>query len=136
MSLEIPVYAMWDCDKKAEKIDGELTNRALQKLFGSPANEMAAAGTIIADNFACFECNLEKTLEKELGVQQFEGALAKAMKDCSVEKKEDAIKAPAIMKQTLAKLAEQKIISPTLEAVLQKICALKSQTLTTTLQGT
>lgn len=135
MSLEIPVYAIWDCDKAAEKIGGEATNRALQKLFGSPGSDVMAAGTIIDDSFACFECNLEKTLEKELGVEQFDGALSEAMKDFSVEKKEDAIKAPTIMKQTLAKLAEQKIVSNSLEAVLEKICALKSKSSTTTLPG-
>jgi predicted ATP-dependent endonuclease of OLD family len=132
MSLEIPVYAIWDCDKSAENIEGEAANRALQRLFGAKDGDEVAAGNIIADNFACFEWKLEKTLEEELGAHEFEGALSEAMKEFSVERKDDAIKAPTIMRQTLAKLAEQKIASNSLEAILEKICALKSKSVTET----
>jgi putative ATP-dependent endonuclease of the OLD family len=126
MSLEIPVYAIWDCDRAAEKIDYEGTNRALQRLFGVSDEYVVAAGTIIADKFACFDARLEKTLEAELGAQQLEAALTEVMKDFSVGRKEDAIKAPMIMRHALAKLAEQKIYSNSLETILEKICALRS----------
>ena len=94
--------------------------------------DAVAAGTLVTDNFACFEWKLEKTLEEELGVKEFEGALSEAMKEFSVDRKDDAIKAPAIMRQTLAKLAEQKITSNSLEAILEKIQALKSKSLADT----
>jgi predicted ATP-dependent endonuclease of OLD family len=125
-SLGIPVYAIWDCDKKVDKIEGEETNRALQRLFGSAEAAVVDAGARIEDGFACFEQNLEKMLEEEFGTEALRAAIDSCKKQFSIQKNEDAIKAPAAMEFTLSKLAEQGLRSPSLERILEKICALKT----------
>ncbi len=130
ISLEIPTYVIWDCDKNNNKIDGEAANRSLQKLLGAPHGSIVNAGTMIADKFACFECNLEKTLQEEIGAQELEMALSSAMQVFDVERKEDAMKAPAIMKHTLAKLAESNKTSKSLEAILERVCAMRPRSAT------
>jgi putative ATP-dependent endonuclease of OLD family len=125
-SLDIPVYAIWDCDRKGEKIDGETANRALQRLLGSPEAEVVGAGSRITDSFACFESELEATLKNELGSDALAASLTSAMDEFSVVRHEDAIKAPAIMSQTLSLLAKQGLVSQSLEAILGKILAKKS----------
>jgi predicted ATP-dependent endonuclease of OLD family len=132
ISLGIPTYVIWDCDKSAGKIDGEAANCALQRLLGSADSDVVTAGTIISDNFACFEANLEKTLEEELGNKLFLAALSEAMNEFSVDRKEDATKAPAIMSRTLERLAKQNITSRSLEAILEKVLAMKTKSETQT----
>jgi putative ATP-dependent endonuclease of OLD family len=129
MSLEIPVFVIWDSDNANGKIEGEAANRALQQLLKFPDDRIVPAGTLIVDNFACFEWKLEKTLVEELGAQEFEKSLSEAMQAFAVERKEDAIKAPAIMKHTLGQLAENNKTSKSLEAILHNICAMKQKSL-------
>jgi predicted ATP-dependent endonuclease of OLD family len=125
-SLDIPVYAIWDCDKKDEQIDGEDTNRALQRLFGSNVEQIIGAGARIEDNFACFEKNLEKTLEAEFGSRAYSDAIDACKRQFSIQKNQDAVKAPAAMAFTLSSLAEQGLRSQSLDNILDKICALKA----------
>jgi predicted ATP-dependent endonuclease of OLD family len=124
-SLGIPVFAIWDCDKKGENIQDENTNRALQRLFGSIETEVVSAGARIEEGFACFEQNLEKTLEEEFGADAFLAAIDSCKLQFSIQKNEDVIKSPAAMRFTLAKLIEQGLRSPSLEGILEGIRALK-----------
>ena len=124
-SLEIPVYAVWDCDKKGETIDGEETNRALQRLFGSTETTLVAAGLRIEGGFACFEKNLEKTLEEEFGSAALLAAIDSCKQHFSIQKNDDVIKSPAAMQFTLSKLVEQGLQSPSLNGILERISALK-----------
>jgi len=128
-SLGIPVYAVWDCDKKGETIDGEETNRALQRLFGSSEATLVAADTRIEDGFACLERNLEKMIEEEFGTAALLAAIDSCKERFSIQKNDEAVKSPAAMEFTLTKLAEQGLRSPSLELILEKICALKSKSL-------
>lgn len=124
-SLEIPVYAVWDCDGDKADNMGEPTNRALQKLFGSANSDIVSAGARITDSFACFEENLEKTLRDEVGAEPFTAALIAVMRKFAVGRTEDAIKSAAIMKLTLSNLAEQGITCRSLETILDKIYIMK-----------
>jgi predicted ATP-dependent endonuclease of OLD family len=126
-SLGIPVYAIWDCDMKEGKIEGEDTNRALQRLFGSKETEIVGAGARFEDGFACFEKNLEKMLDEEFGNAALSAAIEACKREFSIQKNDDAIKAPAAMEFALSKLAEQGLNSPSLEQTLEKICALKAK---------
>jgi predicted ATP-dependent endonuclease of OLD family len=127
LSLEIPVYAIWDCDRKGETIEGEDTNRALQRLFGSAEQEISAASTRIEDGFACFEGNLEQTLANELGTADFAAAIEAAKQQFSIQRKDDACKSPAVMEFALTKLSDEGLRSASLESILEKICALKAK---------
>ncbi|MDR3741971.1 MAG: ATP-dependent endonuclease [Terracidiphilus sp.] len=128
MSLEIPTYTVWDCDRSGSKIDGEQANRALHRLFGfGEVQGQEAAITVIEERFACFERNLEKTLESELGASDLDSALSETMGEFLVDRRDDAIKSPRIMKETLDRLARRGITSPSLNAVLDRICELKKK---------
>lgn len=135
ISLEIPVYVVWDSDKSNGKIDGESTNRSLQRLLGTKPSEIVSAGTIVTGAYASFEWKLEKTLEAEFGEKELENALSKAMGRFSVNRKEDAIKSPAIMKDTLAMLAEDGKRSGSLRLIVKSICDLKAKTLVIAQEG-
>jgi len=126
-SLGIPVYAIWDCDKKGENIEGEDTNRALQRLFGSEEAEIVGAATRIEDCFACFEMNIEKMLDEEFGNATLLAAIEACKQQFSIQKKEDVLKAPAAMEFTLSILTEQGLKSNSLENILERICAMKSK---------
>jgi predicted ATP-dependent endonuclease of OLD family len=126
-SLEIPVYGIWDCDQEAAGSKGADTNRALQRLFGSGEAEIVDNLTRIADYYACFEGNLEKTLQQELGAEAFAAALGTAKHQFSVEQNQDAIKSPAIMQLTLSTLAVQNLHSPSLESIIERVCELKAR---------
>jgi hypothetical protein len=124
-SLGIPVYAIWDCDKNGETIDNEESNRALQRLFGSTETAVVAAGARIEDGFTCFERNLEKMLEEEIGDAALSAAIGACKQQFSIQKNDEVIKSPTAMEFTLSKLAEQGLNSPSLERILERICALK-----------
>lgn len=126
-SLGIPTYGLWDCDQEANGIKGVDTNRALERLFGCAEAEIVDATTRIAENYACFEGNLEKTLQLELGAEAFAASLAAAKHQFSVEQNQDAIKSPAIMQLTLAALADQKLHSTSLESIVGRVCTLKER---------
>ncbi len=128
-TLEIPVYVIWDCDQSKNKIDGEQANRALQRLLGVPNSEVVSAATLITDIFACFENKLEVVLEQEIGAGALVAAIDSAMKHFSVERKEDAMKAPALMEYALSQLAGNGLMSPSLEAILDRVQALKTTSL-------
>jgi hypothetical protein len=135
ISLGIPVYGIWDSDKKTDTIEYESTNRALQRLFGSKETEIVGAGTRIEDGFACFERNLEDTLKEEFGNAALLVAIDACKQEFSIQRSDDVMKAPAAMEFVLSKLAEQGLNSPSLERILDRICALKSKNSAVTTAG-
>jgi hypothetical protein len=130
-SLGIPVYAIWDCDKKGDLIEGEKANIALQRLFGNGSAELVSAGTVIESGFACLEQNLENTIEEEFGPAHLLAAIDLCKQQFSIQKHEDVIKSPAAMEFTLLKMTEQGLRSPSLERILERICAMKTESLAT-----
>lgn len=124
MSLGIPVYAMWDCDKcnSDQKIEH---NRALQRLFTGPDDVVEDFSTKIAESFSCFEDKLETTLRSEIG-ELYEFELDRIKNIYGITRKE-AQKSPAVMLKVLAGTASQGGRSATLDSILRSIVALRNR---------
>lgn len=60
--FNIPVYALWDCDREDVEI-----NRALQRICGLEEGQLRGPVTCVTSRFACFEHKLEVTLREEIG---------------------------------------------------------------------
>ena len=122
-SLRIPVYAVWDSDasKSGKERDRAIgANRLLQKLVGAP-EPYVDHPSCVAANFACFEDNLETTLQAEIGGELYNDLLEKAVFNYDLPKRDNAKKNPAVMSQILAEAAQKGVRSATLEAVVSKV---------------
>jgi putative ATP-dependent endonuclease of OLD family len=120
--LEIPTYIIWDSDKNKSPKDAHPdTNRRLLRLLGEAEENFPGK---VAKNFACFECNLESTLELELGhdiVQSCKQEIAQELGDA---KPEDSLKRPALFSKLLTKARLNGHESTTLNSILDKILSL------------
>lgn len=127
-ALEIPVFVVWDCDRKATGvIEGEVANRALQRLMGCDPNTILDAGSRLEENFACFEVNLEAMLRLELGQNAYDDAVSEMQLQFGVQKREDAIKAAPVMRGVLTRLSTDGIRSVTLEGIIDRVVAMRTQ---------
>jgi putative ATP-dependent endonuclease of OLD family len=121
-SLEIPTFLVWDCDRKAEgMINGLEQNRALQVLMGVPASEVIDAVTKISGNFACFDTKLETVIKDELGAALYQQQLDAVKAKYSIERNDDAEKAPFAMRELLVGAATAGKRSLTLNAIVAAI---------------
>ena len=126
-ALNIPVFIVWDCDRKVTGIEGEACNRALQRLMGSQSEAIVGAGSRLEANFACFDGNLESMLRAELGTDAYDVALVAMQEQFGVTKREDAIKAAPVMRGVLSRLSSSGITSQSLNSIVDRVIALKSQ---------
>ena len=122
--LDIPTYIIWDSDKnKALDKAHPDTNRRLLRLVGEPEEDFPCK---VAKRFACFENNLESTLEFELGhdiVQSCKQEIAKELGDA---KPEDCLKRPALFSRLLSKARSKGHESATLNSILDSILELSA----------
>jgi len=120
--LGIPVYVVWDSDKNEEKPEPQHNHRLLrllgQKIVDWPSD--------VGDTFACFESNMETTLQQELGGDEFDKRLEECQQDYCIPKKKDAAKNPSVIAAVIGKAKEHGKNSPTLEAIVNKIIALRN----------
>jgi putative ATP-dependent endonuclease of OLD family len=124
MALKIPVYVVWDCDRKNTTTDDEDSNRALQRLLGVPENEIVAATSRVTESYACFERNLETTLIEEFG-PAYEVAILKALGEFGLKEKKDAVKAAPVMQAVLSMLEADGLRSTILDSIIQKVVAMR-----------
>jgi hypothetical protein len=77
------VYVIWDSDKDDEKPEPQHNHRLLrllgQKIVDWPSD--------VGDTFACFESNMETTLQQELGRDEFGKWLKECQQDYCIPKK-------------------------------------------------
>jgi putative ATP-dependent endonuclease of OLD family len=126
-TLNIPVFAVWDCDRNEDVIEEEKANRALQWLMGSDVEAIVGAGSRIERNFACFDENLESMLRSELGTEEYDRSVEEMQEHFGVQRREDAIKAAPVMRGVLGALASRGIRSATLEGIIDRVVALRMQ---------
>jgi energy-coupling factor transporter ATP-binding protein EcfA2 len=126
-TLGIPVYVVWDCDRKPNSIDDERANRALQVLCGVAANEVVGAASRLESNFACFEHNLEVMLRGEIDAAAYDAALTQAQADFGIRERKDAIKSSSVMKSVFGKLTPQGFRSVTLDGIIARVVAMRRE---------
>jgi putative ATP-dependent endonuclease of OLD family len=122
---QIPVYVVWDCDRKPTKIDGLGQNHALQKLLGSTIADIVDAAPRVTSRFACFETNLEQVLRQEFGGDPFDAAVSEVQQQFGVANRDDAIKASPVMRAVFEILAASGSVSGTLKQILNQVIALR-----------
>jgi putative ATP-dependent endonuclease of the OLD family len=120
-SLGIPVYAVWDSDKGEKDAKAEENHRLL-RLMGQPVEDWPCK---VQDQFACFECKLECTLEDEIGNDEFMEYLQACQNRFSITRKKDAIKNPVVIAEIIRKAQQNGRNSATLEKIVNKIVALR-----------
>ncbi len=120
--LSIPVYVLWDGDKGDNEANPH-DNHRLLRLFGQ---DIADHPSLLEDEFACFEIDMETTLQQEIGTEEFDKLLAECQREFSIPKKKHAKKNPAVIAALINKAKENGHNSPTLEAIVTRILALKT----------
>lgn len=126
-SLGIPTYVMWDSDSSKTGKDAAKKaascNRLLQRLLSVPGEHVDFPANV-TDAFACFEDELECTLQAELGAEIYTGLLEKMVAHYDLPKRDDALKNPEVMSQVLREAATQGAKSQTLTTVVDRIFAI------------
>ena len=125
--LEIPTFLVWDCDKKEDgAIEGLEQNRALQALMGVASDEIVDASTTISKNYASFEDTLEVLIKTEIGAELYMRQLNAVKVKYSIDRNDDAEKAPFAMRELLAGAAAEGKRSRTLSAIVEAIRTLRA----------
>lgn len=119
--LDIPVYVVWDSDKGEDSVKSE-DNHRLLRLMGQPEEDWPCQ---VHNQFACFECNMERTLKEEIGNAEFENWLDECQKMFCISKKKDAIKNPVVIAEIIRIARQCDHSSTTLENIVNKILAMK-----------
>ena len=119
--LGIPTYVVWDGDFGRRDARAE-ENRHLLALLGAPAEDWPEAATAA---FTCFKVKLEDTLRREIGAAEYDGLVAESMAGLGIEKKEHAMKRPAVFRCLVERADRAGIALPTLQAVVRAVVALR-----------
>ncbi len=119
--LGIPVYVVWDSDRY-EKNAKPNDNHRLLRLMGQPAEDWPCQ---VNKQFACFERNLECTLQDEIGKAEFEQWLQGCQEDFCIPEKRQAIKNPVVVTEVIRKAQQHGRSSATLENIVNRILVLK-----------
>ena len=98
-------------------------NRRLLRLLGKTEQDWPS---FVEQSSACFRVKLEKTLEDEIGKENFAYWLSEAQSEMGIAKKKHALKNPAIIGDVVEKAASKGKISWSLEEIIENIVALKN----------
>jgi predicted ATP-dependent endonuclease of OLD family len=115
-NLGIPTYILWDSDKGGGEPKTEL-NRRLLKLVDKPEEDYPA---IIDTNYACFNKDLETTLEEEITKEIFSSIVLNLQSKYEITKK-DVLKNPLIMTELLVEADSKGKRSTTLISIVENI---------------
>jgi predicted ATP-dependent endonuclease of OLD family len=121
--LGISVYLIWDSDKEANNADPKDNHRLLRLLN----HAVVDWPSVVHDRFACFEKNLETTLETEIGSELFAQLLSDCQKKFAIPKKKHAVKNPVVISTVLTEAQKQGKTSASLNSIIEKITALLGQ---------
>lgn len=119
--LGIPVYLIWDSDNGEKNVKPDENHRLL-RLMGQPVEDWPCQ---VHSQFACFKHNLESTLQDEIGIDEFEIYLEECYKEFSINRKNDALKNPAVIAKIIELSQQHGHKSPTIENIVEMVIALK-----------
>jgi putative ATP-dependent endonuclease of the OLD family len=117
--LGIAVFLIWDGDKDGKDAKLENNHRLLRHV-AQPVQDWPSG---VHDAYACFEDNLEKTIQTELGKELFEKHLDEVQRENRM-RKSDAIKSPMVMAAVLKRARDDGRSCATLEAIVKRIVEL------------
>jgi putative ATP-dependent endonuclease of OLD family len=118
--LGVATYCVWDGDSGKGKAE---ENEALFRMLD--LIPVAFPPTTVAGTFACFNTVLEDTLKTEIGPDLFGECLTQAKAQCGMSGRSSAIKNPHVLARVLAMAAEAGKRSETLEAIVDRVVALR-----------
>ena len=126
-SLQIPTFAIWDCDQKGSVLEerDKRMNHALQRLCDVSSADLFDAETKVRPQFACLQTTLETVLRQEIGTAAYDNYLTAVKTKYGIDRNEDAEKAPFAMTELLANAAAEGKRSPTLAAIVKAILELR-----------
>jgi putative ATP-dependent endonuclease of OLD family len=120
--LGIPIYVLFDGDRRRGRRGNPEANRALLALFGHPPEDFPA--TQVQPAFACFADTLLDAVRGELG-DVLNQCISQACADFGFA--DDRWKNSVVLSRALDSLADQGHTSATLLALLSQIAALVTQ---------
>ena len=125
--LGIPTYTVWDSDKDAKTPEDKKAqskhNKRLLNILGRDEVEWP---WYVGDKSACFEDNLDKTIQREIGDQIFDDLLSDASDRIGIQRK-DARKNVHIVESILVDASAQGKECATLRSIVQNIVTLKEK---------
>ena len=120
-SLGIPVYIVWDWDWNNSDATNLKENEYLKRIIGVNSENSAK---FICDVGACFETNLEDTMEKEIGVDLYDELLTEERKNYGLTPTR-ARKSPIVIQKILERARERQFSCESLDKIVEKIVELK-----------
>jgi|TARA_R100000501_G_C2622900_1_gene116069 energy-coupling factor transporter ATP-binding protein EcfA2 len=118
--LNIPTYAIFDCDQDLPEGDQKIQqNLAIQRLCGESSPQ--ASRTFVGERFASFEANLNRTLALELGEQYDDQASLVALEFGM--KKKNALKNPHTCGEIIRRCIDLGGNCQTLDEIVEAIAA-------------
>lgn len=119
-SLKIPVYPIWDNDKRSRERNIK-TNHLLLKLLDQEVEDFPS---IIGDKFSCFENNIGEVLSNEIGSDLFKELLSKYKLYYGLKNAQQAEKNSIVIKNILIEAKEKGIESNSLKQIVERIVGL------------
>jgi putative ATP-dependent endonuclease of the OLD family len=119
--LNIPVYAIFDCDVRQNDRSNIKANRAIQRLMG--ATVPVDAATCVSYHFACFEEDLEHQIKQDVGTNIFDIEVKSVQEKYSIQR-DDVLKTPAAMLEVLLSMDKMGVRSTTLDCIVAAIVKL------------
>lgn len=124
-SIGIPTYMVWDADKAGGEDRGEKatylarnTNRKYLKMLGLPPKDWPSG---VKKTYACFDDNLNTTVEKEVGVTLYDKLIKGAMVKFDISQRRRAEKKSAVMVEVLSEAKKKNRACKTLELLVRTI---------------
>jgi predicted ATP-dependent endonuclease of OLD family len=117
--LGIPVYLVWDGDKGGENAN-PADNHRLLRLLGEPVTDWPAA---VTERYSCFECDLETTMQAEIGSPVYDALLTACQSHFQIPKRKHARKNPSVIAKIIEDANRQGIRCASLEAVVAQLRA-------------
>ncbi len=118
--LGIPIFVVWDSDYCSNNASPE-SNKYLLRLLGEPEEDWPA---FVRESCACFKCNLEKTLEHEIGRDLFDELLSNAKAEYGIEKREQALKTATVIQRVVEDATSRGSVSDSLNRIVSSIVRL------------
>lgn len=124
-SIRIPTYMVWDADRVGkegrDKTATDLaknTNRKYLQMLGQTPEDWPSG---VKPTHACFDDNLNSTVEKEIGSKLYGNLIEDAMTKFDISPRRRAEKKSAVMVAVLSEAKKQNHMSKTLESLVSTI---------------
>lgn len=135
-SFGIPVYTIWDsdfhlgetagkCEKCQQKLDHKADPKENHRLLRLNGRDEEDWPNHILPTSACFQTNLEQTMDNEIGEELFTKLIDEARDEYGISKRKDAKKNPSVLAAVLRKAKDQGHGSITLEKMVNAILELE-----------